>query len=456
MIKRLFYILLLAVFMVVSCTGSLKEQAAGEPIKIDAGTITGNVSEAVEVMSESQEIQLDGLKGGAYYTIYCSGSVKDEKAGSAWLSAGAQIGSSKAAVPELLYLDNGTYGFAVPEGTESVSFRAGNIGLGAGDTFRVSEKEVRKIVFTPGWNGFEHGQCISEPLFIEDGEEVYEAFISIDVKTIPYADHVAVTEMINHTGNGAGSHSFAFVDEYGKRIDIPNGIVDLSGYDKVYIWTQMRVSHSDNNDMVQHVYFLQPQTLGETQSVLRNPGVYLLPESAVDQYIVVDSIPNDNGGLGVFVNDLNARYADTGKRFRGVYPLGFYNGKLIINVPKHDSDVIFDYDGAEAVPAHIEDNDGRIPVYSMGKGSKTFEVPDGTSVVAIEIEGGIKDPTVSVVSGSGNSLLFCFSSGTSGKGYSKRSIDNSGSVKILDGFLLDALVFRNRSDDPCSFTITIS
>ena len=401
--------------------------------------VEDGISESIPV-AEDGEIILSGLQSGMLYTVYGNES-------------NARTMSSSG----LQYLGGGTYGFLLDEGETEAAFSAGDIGLRPGDDFRIGEKEAEDITFIEGKSGFTFGEGITEPLFIDkNGSEVYEVFLSINVRSIENPSNIAVTEMISHTGYGGGSHSLAFVDEKGNWLDLDaDALIDLRTYETIYLWAQMVVDYSDNGDMVQHIYLMNPEMMDENGFTMENPGVYMRGPSSADEYLVIDTLPELNHGMGVFVNELDASTAESGTRFRGVYPLGILDGKLYINLPARDEAILIDYDGEDTIPAHIERNDGKIETLKMRRGSYTFSIPSDTIFVTAEMAEDIPGATVSVEAEGGEGILYIFSSKADGNGYSHPIIRGNGSETLDDDILIDALVVRNRSLTDLDVTLTI-
>ena len=368
---------LLIITLFISCTGTPSDSEPADPIAVDVSTaIAGSsgstqVSKPIATSGGAQEISLKGLESGKLYTVYTSSDYP-----------GA---SRRASEPSpLSYLDNGAYSMVLPEGQTELTFTASDIGLTDGGDFRIGDVAATTIDFQDGSKGMTIGQQKTMPVFVEeDGTEYYEAFYRIDVSTIPNPDRFVINEVISHTGSGGGSHSFAFVDAGGNKISTisQSAILDLSGYDTVYLWQQMYVYFSDNNDQLSTLYMIEPESISASgTTMISNPGTYIIEPSSTDQYLIVDGLSqNNSGGLSVFVNDMNARYTDTGKRFTGVFPLFTADGTTVINIPKHSEPIMFDYDG-ETVPAHLEPNDGRYPIATMDAGTQTFSVEEGQYV----------------------------------------------------------------------------
>ena len=235
--KPLAIIPLLIIVLLASCTGTPSDSEPADPIAVDVSTaIAGSagstqVSKPIATSGGAQEISLKGLEPGKLYTVYTS--------------SGTTRASRRAADPSpLSYLDNGAYALFLPEGQTEITFTASEIGLTNGGDFRIGDVATTTIDFQDGSKGMTIGQQKTTPVFVEEnGTEYYEAFYRIDVSTIPNPDRFVINEVISHTGSGGGSHSFAFVDTEGNKINTirQSAILDLSGYDTVYLWQQMYV-----------------------------------------------------------------------------------------------------------------------------------------------------------------------------------------------------------------------
>lgn len=207
--KTYTFITVMIVLLTISCSGGLNTPPA-DPVEVDVSTaITGSsasataVSDPIRVEGGNQEITLTGLESGKLYTIYVDSSVS--------------VAAASGTAVQLTNLGNGTYSFILPEGVTEITFTAREIGLQNGGEFRIGAVAAPEIDFKDGSEGMRIGQGVTEPVYVDnDGVEQYEAFYRIDVNTIPTPERVVVTELIEHTGTGAGSHYFLFVDENGK------------------------------------------------------------------------------------------------------------------------------------------------------------------------------------------------------------------------------------------------
>ncbi len=431
------------ILLMISCAGG--PPAEGEPVNVDASEVlesigaSNAVSNPIEVGGGNTEITLSGLESGEIYTIY-----GEEKAS-----------GPKAAAP-VSYLGEDTYLFILPEGESEISFTSSDIGLMHGGEFRIGRSEAESMIFADGALGMRIGQKVTEPVFVDsDGSEKYEGFFAIDVSTIEDPSRTVVTEVISHQGSGSGSHSFSFVDENGKRVGaIKNkAILDLSGYEKIYLWAQMTVVHADYDDMIMSLHILSPETIKpDGGAFISNPGTYIVEPSQEDQYLVVDGLANSNGGLGMFVNDVCPRYTSSGKRFPGVLPLAVTEESLIVNIPAHSEAIMFDYDG-ETLPVRLVPNDGSIETGSMGRETKTFTVPEGTYVYPVFITDCGYGRTISLSTESENSRIKLFFGGETG--YGGREVNPGESVTMGSDKAAECFFFQNRSREECTFTVTI-
>ena len=453
--KTLAIIPLLIIVLFISCTGTPSASEPADPIAVDVSTAISDssgstqVSKPITTSGGAQEISLKGLEPGKLYTVYTKAN--DTKT------------SRRDAEPSpLSYLDNGAYSMVLPNGQTELTFTASDIGLADGGDFRVGDVAATTIDFQDGCKGMTIGQQRTTPVFIEeDGTEYYEAFYRIDVSTIPNPDRFVINEVISHTGSGGGSHSFAFVDTEGNKINTirQSAILDLSGYDTVYLWQQMYVYFSDNNDQLSTLYMIEPETISASgTTIISNPGTYIIEPSSTDQYLIVDGLSqNNSGGLGVFVNDMNARYTDTGKRFTGVFPLYTADGTTVINIPKHSEPIMFDYDG-ETVPAHLEPNDGRYPIATMGGGTQTFSVEEGQYVFPILISGAPAGATISMTTDAEKARLRIGYSDSDKGGHGTYSVENGDSFDvstISPRYTPEYLFFQNYNREACTFSVTI-
>ena len=453
--KTLAIISLLIITVFISCTGAPSDSEPAEPIAVDVSTaIAGSsgstqVSEPIATEGGAQEISLKGLEAGKLYTVYTSSD--NTRA------------SRRAAEPSpLSYLDNGAYSLCLPEGQTEITFTASDIGLADGGDFRVGNVATNTIDFQDGSKGMTIGQQKTTPVFVEDnGTEYFEAFYRIDVSTIPNPDRFVINEVISHTGRGGGSHSFAFIDTNGNKINTirQSAILDLSGYDTVYLWQQMWVYYSDNNDQLSTLYMIAPETISASgTTMISNPGTYIIEPASTDQYLIVEGLSlNDNGGLSVFVNDMNARYTETGKRFTGVFPLATADNTAVINIPKHSESIMFDYDG-KTVPAHLEANDGRYPIVTMSIGTETFTIEEGQYVFPVFISSAPAGATISMKTDCENGRLRIGFSDSDKGGHGVNAVENEESLDISTispRYKPEYLFFQNYSRKACTFTVTI-
>lgn len=453
--KPLAIISLLIIALLASCTGIPSDSKPGEPIAVDVSTaIAGSagstqVSKPIATSGGEQEISLKGLEPGKLYTVYTS-------------SDNARASSRTAEPSPLSYLDNGAYSLCLPDDQTELTFTASDIGLADGGDFRVGDVAATTIDFQDGSKGMTIGQQKTTPVFVEEnGTEYYEAFYRIDVSTIPNPDRFVINEVISHTGSGGGSHSFAFVDTEGNKIGTirQSAILDLSGYDTVYLWQQMWVYYSDNDDQLSTLYMIAPETISTSgTTMISNPGTYIIEPASTDQYLIVEGLSqNDNGGLSVFVNDMNARYTETGKRFTGVFPLATADSTAVINIPKHTEPIMFDYDG-KTVPAHLEPNDGRYPIATMSTGTETFTVTEGQYVFPILISSAPAGATISMTTDCENGRLRIGFSDPDKGGHGVNAVKNGESLDISTISLRykpEYLFFQNYSRKGCKFTVTI-
>ena len=399
--KSTAFIAVLISLIIISCSGGTNTPPAN-PVEVDITTaITGSsasdtaVSEPIKVVGGNQEITLTGLESGKLYTIYADGHIETK---------------SKAAIRAsvvLTSLGEGAYTFVLPEGVTEITFTAREIGLQNGGEFRIGEVATPSISFQNGADGMTIGQKVTKPIYIgNDGSEHYEAFYRVDVTDIETASRVVVTEVIAHTGSVSGSHYFMFVDENGKEIPgAAEAILDLSGEDVIYLYQQMTVYESDNDDQTSTLFLLSPQTISATgTTTISNPGTYIIEPSATPQYMIVGLSRSSNRGLGVLINDVRARYCDNGKRFSGVFPIAITEDNVIVNVPAHSKSIMFDWDG-DTLPVSLTTNDNTYPVETMGTGTKTFNAKEGQYIFPIMLKNVPAGVTVSLTTEIENARL---------------------------------------------------
>ena len=448
-------IIILFLALLVSCSGtpgngsdiSSTTDPENGNVSIDVGTSASStkISDLITVSGGDRIIKLTGLKSGRLYTIYTgSADIRSSSAASV---------SMKTESSSITSLANDTYLVVAEAGQTEVEFPASSIGLQNGGSFRVGNVASDKISFQDGSKGMAIGQGVSPMAFVdENGYEHYEAFFRVDVSDIPNPENVVINEVLSHTGGSAeGSHSFCFVDETGKRIGTSAlAVLDLSGYDTIYLWMQNIVYYSPNNDLVQTLYFVAPEIMNGIGTTLRNPGTYLIEASSSAQYLVVGKA-KDSGGLGAFVNDINARYTD-GSRFEGVVPVGMDEKSVYISIPAHSEPILFDYDGID-VPAHIERDNGRFTVGTIGDETKTFSVSEGTYVQAVRYTGQSTGSTVTFSSDAEDSRIKIFFSGPNGHG--GRGCEQGEKIAIEGSHAIETFFFQNYNREACTYTVTI-
>ncbi len=436
-------VILLILIMLFSCSGNPNSTADSgkEPDKTvvsDPFAVEGN-----------EEIKLEGLESGKLYVIYASSKTASR-------TLDARQGTGDGSRIALNYIGNDTYTFILPEGCTEITFPAADIGLENGGEYRVGEVNTADIAFSDGSDGISIGEGVSEPIYAkEDGSEVYEAFFSIDVSTIPDPSRFVVTEVLTHSGSGGVSHNFTFVDESGKAIEELAGrsILDLLGYETVYIRLYMEVEYSEG-DMVDTLYLSSPEEIPESGSIeISNPGTYMIGPSSIDKYLVVEKSFSSANGLGVFINNVNARYCDDGKHFNGVFPIAITDTGVILNIPKHSRAIMFDYDGATA-PVHLEAADGEYPIGTIEMEEKTFTVPEGCRLFPVLPAEEYLGVTISMDSDIG---AFCRIGicNSDQIGYGIDSIDSGESLSLSPGRSPDYLFFVNPDGKACTFTLAI-
>ena len=452
--KYLFITVMVTAALLAACPGSPADSTPpAEPVSINLtdsfngfGQDTTTVSDPVTVTGGNQQISLSGLESGRLYTIYA------REAGAAAVSAAA--GTAKVAITSL---GGGTYAFILPEGETEIVFTAAEIGLRNGGEFRIGRITVPETDFRDGTDGMTIGQGVTQPVFTTpDGAEYYEAFYSIDTDSIPDASRVVITEIISHKGNAKISHYFSFVDENGKKLEGGNeeAILDLSGHTTIYLWQKMQVDYSDQ-DQTSTLYFLSPGLINKEGSTsISAPGTYIIEASSSGQYMIVEGLADSNRGLGTFVNDINARYTDTGERLSRVFPIAVTDEEVIINIPAHSRDIMFDYDG-DTFSVHLEKADGSYEVETLRKGTNTFTVEEGVYLFPVLPSGIPADSRISLSTESPDGQLRIAYIQPTGHGIT--SIRDGGSYDLgtKKSSVPEYLYFQNPSRKACSFTVRV-
>ncbi len=432
----------------ISCTPQ-DNSIQADPISINVNDeITGtstvtNVSDPIAVEGGNQEISIKGLESGKLYTIYSSKA-----------SAGSQSALSAVSGKSRISLNNisgGTYTFILPEGQSEITFTAVEIGLQNGGEFRIGDVATDEIEFQDGAKGMVIGQGKTTPIFTDNGVEHYETFYSIDVDSIPDPSRVVINETTSHGGNAKTSHYFSFVDENGKRIEgKENAILNLSGYETIYLYQSLIIDYSDM-PQTSTLYFITPENIKtEGTTEISSPGTYIIEASNIDQYMIVEGLSN---GLGAFIYDLNARYTDTGERFYAVFPIAKTKTGVVINIPKHDRDIMFDYDG-ETYSVYLTPADGSYPIETVKMGETKFTVNEGTYLFPLLPSGIPVNSTISLKTDNKDGQLII--------GYHQPSGHGTASIKNGEEYYLgekrnsvpEYLFFRNPSKEECTFTVT--
>ena len=451
--KFLVYIFIL---LLLSCSGSPSSGSHNDdpvvlsgPLDIRTVITYGSdndtaVSRPVVIESGNQTFTITGLESGKLYTIYATRMETSD----AVLARSTDIVINN--------LGGGTFTFVLPEGVTEIEFKASEIGLENGGEFRIGDVAAAEITFQDGLKGMTIGQGVTDPVYINaDGGEIYEAFYSIDVSELDNPENIVITEVLAHSGEGGGSHFYCFVDKYGREITTaqPRAVIDLSDYDVVYLYNQMVVDYSNNYDMTDSLYLLNPTSVnvGETFT-LSNPSTFIVAPSSSPQYLIVNR-PSDVS-LGVFINDINARLARTGERFSHVLPVEATAEHIIINIPAHSEDILFDYDGedlcAELIPA-----DGHIRIEEMKRGTKTFTVPAGMFIFPVICTDPLIDCTLSMTTDIPDGMLKYTLINRDGDGYGQGMISGGESMETGDGRSFDWFFFRTYERKGGTFTLTI-
>ena len=454
MLHKVHFLLIASIILLaVSCSGSPDRTAPEQPVQLEgpldiatilSGDKEGSVSRPVVVPGGNQTITLTGLESGRLYTIYAGESVSSK-------AVAAEAGNI-----EINNLGDGVYTFILPEDVTELEFKASEIGLSGGGEFRLGIVNAPEITFQDGARGMTIGQKKEEPVYVtEDGSEVYEAFYSIDVSTLEDPSRIVITEVLSHSGGGGGSHWFCFVDESGKEIETINAraLVDLSAYETVYLYNYMRVDYSDGGDMTDSLYMISPTMLDIGEAfTLRNPSTYILGPSSSSVYLVVDR-PSDRS-LGVFINDLNARIAETGERFKHVLPVEATAEHLIVSIPAQSEEIMFDYDG-ETLSAELVPSDGSIVINEMSGGTRTFTVPAGMTIFPVVFTGSTPGCTLSMTTDIPDGFLKYTLVNRDGDGYGQGGISTGGWVSAGSGRVFDWFFFRTYAAEGGTFTLTV-
>ena len=283
-----------------------------------------------------------------------------------------------------------------------------------------------------------------------DGSEEYEAFYRIDMAAVDNPENVVVTAITSNTGSAAMSHWFRFIDESGAEIEGINGnaVIDLSGYDTVYLYLNLIVRSSAKGDARFHVYFRNPVLIGDGDVKLEPSQTYLIGPASASLLVV----ENDGGGLGAFANSLNARYAGSGKHFSNVFPVRLTDSRIEINIPEHSEPIMFDYSGRE-LSAHLEPVPAGFAIESMGKGERTFTLSEGTAIFPVIFTVSSPGGTITLESEGGSGRLGLRHE--SGNGYATETLGPGRPYTVADSRYLEYFFFRNDTGKECSFTLTV-
>lgn len=450
--KLLALLPILVAVLFISCSAgpSGDSSLADEPVILDgpldideiipesSGDRT-TVSRPIIVEDGSQPVILTGLECGKLYTIY-TGRAGNAKA---IASTGEDITIND--------LGEGTYAFILPEGVTEIEFKASEIGIGSGGEFRIGAVAAPRIDFTDGSKGMTIGQGATDPIFInQDGSEEYEAFYRIDMAAVENPENVVVTAITSNTGSASMSHWFRFIDESGAEIEGINGnaVIDLSGYDTVYLYANLIVRSSANDDARFHVYFRNPVLIGDKTVKLEPSQTYLIDPAPASLL----AVENDGGGLGAFANSLNARYAGSGKHFSNVFPVRITDSRIEINIPEHSEPIMFDYSGRE-LSARLEPVPAGFAIESMGKGERAFSVSEGTAIFPVIFTVLSPGGMITLESGGGSGRLGLRHE--SGNGYATETLGPGQPYTVADSRYLEYFFFRNDTGEECSFTLTV-
>ena len=432
--------------LVVSCSGNASGGGHSEPVDVDIDDVlsrgdgTKTVVSSPIAVSGNQSIVLKGLDGGKLYTIYSDGV--------------EAIGSAKAS-PDVNSLGEWTYTFMIPEDRTELELDASDIGLADGGEFRIGDVAAPRLTFQDGEKGMVLGQDVSEPLYIKpDGSEYYEAFFSLDMDTIPDPTRLILNTYMTYGGPAYASRWFRFIDEYGAEISSINGnaLIDLSGYDTVYLCARLVVSFPENSSAKLHLQLVDPGEIKQgTSSVLSGPSTYIIGPSSSPQVLSVDR--QDGSGLGAFSNPLNARYTTTGKHFLHVFPIAMTDDRIFINIPTHSDPIMFDYSGP-STSAELSSADEVFSIVAMGSDTKTFSVDDGTAIFPVVFTGDLYGRTVALeTDAAGEGVLGC--AHVSGNGYSQDIISVGKPVQVSGERKLEYFYFMTSTGKACTFTLTV-
>ena len=437
------FICFVLIAFTVSCSGGTPPSPVIHegPVSLDVskavpdGNGSGTVVSDPVYIAGGNTITLTGLESGRLYTIYTGKSPSAQSRSSVVIND----------------LGGGVYSFVLPEGMTEFRFSASEIGLGDGGCFSIGEVVPEPLTFQDGSEGMTIGQGVTDPVFTgPDGSEIYEAFFSVDMDSIPDPRNIVITEVLEHTGEGGGSHFYCFVDEYGREITSisPRACIDLSEYATVYIYLQMTVYYG--RDMTDSLYLLNPKPIEKDKSfILESPATYIVGNTS-PMCLVVER-PEPGYGLGVFINDLNARYADTGERARGVLPVKATEDEIIVYISGHSRPVMFDYDGS-SMSARLEP--AGITVESIGRGTWPFTIEEGSFVYPIICAEGLSGCTLTMTTDIPDGRLKYTIINRDGDGYGQGMLSSGGSLEVESGRPLDWLFFLSDGEGG-TFTVSI-
>ena len=352
-------------------TPSIEIDASNDLASSDSGSTA--ISKKIDVIDTDAIVEITGLVPGELYSLYPDTSVSESPSTRSLYRASSQ----PTAAGSLSYV------FTVPEGQTSYQFRAKDIGLSAGQSFMVGKIGAKTVDFTDGTYKMEIGEGITDSLYERnDGEKYYEGYFKIDVAKLTL-DLENIVLLSYRTGHGSISRNYDYgiVDKYGNSIGINDmGVIDISEQDTVYLYINFTLSYSESEENQGFgVMLANPIELTREGKELTAPNVYMI--GPTDRCYLRVSANNDFYlGWTDFINDLSARYCDTGERHPLFFPVEVTNNSILMNIEQTDKPFIFDYD---ATPS----NNIKL----------TAQLVDITDENSVEVESILVDPEETIV-----------------------------------------------------------
>ena len=433
MIKNCLIISLAVILLALSCSP--------EPGKAEERS-TVAVVRKIQVESGGDQILIDNLRSGRMYTIYTNPSTL------------SSLAESKNTTTEL---KQGTYIMKVRDGESSLTINPEDIGLEYGGSLLIGEIDAAGTVFQDAEDGMRAGAGITGIVYANDsGLDVYEEFFLLDTSTIPSPENVAF--ILTVSGGGSGTiinHRFGFLDEDGNRISdsTVESVIDLSGYDSVYIYLHLEASPGRNVSIA--LYPVIPETIDE-ETVISGPSIYMLEPESRDTYLILSKTEDIELGHTDFVNDAGGRYAADGKRFPQFFPIADTEDAIIMNVNAHDEAVLFDYEKNLPFTASLVPADGSVDIKEMGTGTQTFTVEEGRRLLPVKFS-PLTDVRITFSSADGSGSFRVGAGHTDGHGFATSSAREGETVTIEENQILEyGYFFRGGKNLPeTEFTITV-